>query len=224
MEEISIKKLYLIVFSTGAVIMILELIGSRILAPTLGTSIFIWTSLIGIILGAMSLGYFLGGKLADKNPNVETFSLIIFASGILIFFIIIIKTSVLEFSVFLGMKNGAIFSAIALFALPAVLLGTVSPYAARMAIKEVESSGRTMGNLYAISTFGSIVGTFLAGFYLIPNFGSTNILYTLAFLLFFISIFSYYNKIRTIKILASFLFLFGFSLIVSAMEKEEFII
>ena len=108
MKEIPIKKLYLIVFSTGAVIMILELIGSRILAPTLGTSIFIWTSLIGIILGAMSLGYFLGGKLADRNPSAEIFSLIIFFSGILIFFIIIIKTSVLEFSVLLGMKNGAV--------------------------------------------------------------------------------------------------------------------
>ncbi|MCK5084183.1 MAG: fused MFS/spermidine synthase [Candidatus Pacebacteria bacterium] len=223
MQEISIKKLYLIVFSTGAVVMILELIGSRILAPALGTSIFIWTSLLGIILGAMSLGYFLGGKLADQNPNVKFFSLIIFTSGVLMFFIIIIKTSVLEFSVLLGMKNGAIFSAITLFALPAVLLGAVSPYAARMAIKEVESSGRTMGNLYAVSTFGSIIGTFLAGFYLIPNFGSTSTLYALAFLLLFISIFSYYDRIRTIGMLASFLFLFGFSLIVSAIEKEEFI-
>ena len=223
MKEIPIKKLYLIVFSTGAVIMILELIGSRILAPTLGTSIFIWTSLIGIILGAMSLGYFLGGKLADKNPSAEIFSLIIFASGILVFFIIIIKTSVLEFSVLLGMKNGAVFSAIVLFALPAVLLGTISPFAARMAMKEVESSGKTMGNLYAISTFGSIVGTFLAGFYLIPNLGSTNILYALAFLLFFISIFSYYNKTRIIKMVAVFLFLFGFSLTVNAIEKKDFI-
>ena len=141
--------------------MILELIGSRILAPTLGTSIFIWTSLIGIILGAMSLGYFLGGKLADKNPTAEIFSLIIFTSGILVFFIVIIKTSVLEFSVFLGMKNGAIFSAIVLFALPAVLLGTVSPFAARMAMKEVESSGKTMGNLYAVSTFGSFNSSLL---------------------------------------------------------------
>ncbi len=224
MQEISTRKLYLIVFSTGAVIMILELIGSRILAPALGTSIFIWTSLIGIILGAMSLGYFLGGKLADKNPSVKIFSLIIFTSGLLVFFIIIMKTSVLELSVFLGIKNGAVFSAVVLFALPAVLLGAVSPYAARMAMKKVESSGRTVGNLYAVSTFGSIVGTFLAGFYLIPNFGSTNILYALSFLLFFISVLSYHSKIRTMKMLAGFLILFGFSLIVSATEKEDFIV
>lgn len=203
--------------------MILELIGSRILAPTLGTSIFIWTSLIGIILGAMSLGYFLGGKLADRNPSAEIFSIIIFVSGVFIFLIIIIKTSVLEFSVFLGMKNGAIFSAIILFAIPAVLLGTISPFAARMAMKEVKSSGKTMGNLYAISTFGSIVGTFLAGFYLIPNLGSTNILYALAFLLFFISVFSYYDKTRIIKMVAIFLFLFGFSLTVNAIEKKNLI-
>ncbi|MCK4525408.1 MAG: fused MFS/spermidine synthase, partial [Candidatus Andersenbacteria bacterium] len=78
-------------------------------------------------------------------------------------------------------------------------------------------------NLYAVSTFGSIIGTFLAGFYLIPNLGSTNILYALAFLLFFISIFSYYEKVRIIKMFAIFLFLFGFSLTVDAIEREELI-
>ena len=146
----SIKRLYLIVFVTGAVIMIMELVGSRILAPILGTSIFIWTSLIGIVLGSMSVGYYLGGRIADKNPSVKNLSAIIFISGLSMFAIIIIKDSVLAFSLLFGVKNGAIVAAVILFALPSVMLGMVSPYAVRMAVKHIESSGSTVGNLYAV--------------------------------------------------------------------------
>ena len=76
--------LEIIVFVIGAVVMILELVGSRVLAPYLGTSIFVWTSLIGIILGSLSLGYWWGGKMADKNPNYRAFSLIILAAAIFV--------------------------------------------------------------------------------------------------------------------------------------------
>jgi spermidine synthase len=224
MQEISIKKLYLTVFSTGAMVMILELIGSRILAPTLGTSIFIWTSLIGIILGAMSLGYYLGGKLADKNPNLKTFSSLIFNAGLFTFFILISKDIVLEISLFFGLKAGAIFAASILFVLPGILLGAVSPYAVRLAIRKVENSGNIVGNLYAISTFGSIVGTFLAGFYLIPNFGSVNILYGLAIMLMLLSLFIYNQKERIIQTTLGLIFLFGSSLVSSAMTQNNFIV
>ncbi len=219
----SIKKLYLIVFTTGAVIMIMELIGSRILAPILGTSIFIWTSLIGIVLGSMSIGYYLGGKIADKNPSVKNLSLIIFISGLLMFIIIIIKSSVLEFSLLFGIKNGAIISATILFALPSIMLGMVSPYAVRMAMKQVENSGSTVGNLYAVSTFGSIVGTFLTGFYLIPNFGSTNILYGLSLILFIISAISYYRKNVFIKMSVCFIIFLSIALISNATDKNEYV-
>lgn len=223
MQEISIKKLYLTVFLTGAIVMILELIGSRILAPTLGTSIFIWTSLIGIILGAMSLGYYLGGKLADKNPNLKTFSSLIFIAGLFTFFILIAKNIVLEISLFFGLKIGAVFAASVLFAAPGVLLGAVSPYAVRLAIEKVENSGNTVGNLYAISTFGSIMGTFLAGFYLIPNFGSANILYGLAITLMLLSLSIYNKKERVAQAALGSLFLLGSGLVSSAMTQNNFI-
>lgn len=224
MQEISIKKLHLIVFLTGAIVMVLELIGSRILAPTLGTSIFIWTSLIGIILGAMSLGYYLGGKLADKNPNLKTFSNLIFIAGLFTFFILISKNIVLEISLFFGLKIGAVFAASVLFVAPGVLLGAVSPYAVRLAIEKVENSGNTVGNLYAVSTFGSIIGTFLAGFYLIPNFGSANILYGLAIMLMLLSLSVYNKKERVIQAALGSLFLFGSSLVFSAMTQDNFIV
>lgn len=223
MQKIADKKLYLIVFLTGAIVMVLELIGSRLMAPVLGTSIFVWTSLIGIILGAMSLGYYLGGKLADKNPTTKVFSSIVLAAGIFVFLIIIFKNPILDLSMFFGLKAGSVFAAIFLFAIPAVFLGAVSPYAVRLSMKEIESSGNTVGNLYAISTFGSIFGTFLTGFYLIPHFGSTNILYALAIMLFLISLYIYNNKTRTVPIAVSLFTLFGLSLVSSAMDKNEFL-
>lgn len=189
-----LKKLYLVVFLTGAIVMILEMIGSRILAPSLGTSTYVWASIIGVILGAMSLGYYYGGKIADIDPNWQTFSRIIFASGFCVFLIIIFKQNILDLSTFFGIKSGSVFASTLLFAVPSFLLGMVSPYAVRLAMENVETSGRTVGNLYAVSTFGSIVGTFAAGFVLIPHFGNVNILFGLAFALFAIGFFCYSGK------------------------------
>ncbi len=177
--------LEVIVFVCGAVVMILEMVGSRVLAPYLGTSIVVWTSLIGIILGSLSLGYWWGGRLADVQPNRRMLSKIILMSAAFVAFIAILKTAVLSFlqqqdlNIHLGSSTATLF----LFAPPSVLLGMVSPYAVRLKMTEVAESGKTVGNLYAISTVGSIFGTFLAGFFLIAHFGSTNILIVLALVL-----------------------------------------
>lgn len=222
--DISNKRLYVIVFFTGAIVMILELVGSRILAPTLGTSIYVWTSLIGIILGAMSLGYYLGGRLSDKDPNIRTFSNLLLASGLFVFFIIIMKKPILEASVYFELKYAAIFAAIVLFAVPGILLGAISPYSVRLALKNIETSGNTVGNLYAISTFGSIIGTFSAGFYLIPSFGSTNILYGLAIGLFIISLIANSKKDKAFRSLIVFLALIGVSAAVDASETTRYLV
>lgn len=187
--------LELIVFIVGAVVMVLELVGSRVLAPYLGTSIFVWTSLIGIILGSLSLGYWWGGKIADKNPNYRTFSLIMFAAAIFIGLDTFLK------SILLGLLYGynsdirveAIFAALVLFAPASVLLGMVSPYAVKLKIKDINSSGSTVGNLYAISTIGSITGTFLAGFFLISYLSNTKLLFLLSATLMLSSLISYRN-------------------------------
>lgn len=197
-------KLEIIAFVGGAVVMILELVGSRILAPYLGTSIIVWTSLIGIILASLSLGYWWGGKLADKNPSYKTFSFIILISGLLIAAVALIKTPFLFFlqKNLEDLRIGSVFATLVLFAPPSATLGMISPYAIRLKIKSLKKSGETAGAIYAVSTAGSILGTFLAGFYLIATFGSTKILYILSATLILTSLFAYKNvKMRKVTLL-----------------------
>jgi spermidine synthase len=179
-------RLEIIVFITGAVVMALELVGSRIVAPYIGTSIYVWTSLIGVILASLSLGYYWGGRLADKKPDYRTFSLLILSSAILTGIIGIVKNPVLDgvSRFFPDIRISAVVSATVLFAPASVLLGTISPYAIRLRMETLERSGATVGRLYAISTVGSIIGTFAAGFFLISFLGSRNILIVLSLTLF----------------------------------------
>lgn len=195
-EKFKISPLEIIIFTSGTVVMILELIGSRILAPYLGTSIFVWTSLIGIILGALSLGYYLGGRFSANNPQIKFLTRILFLAGIAILLITLIKEPILILSMELGVKLGAVVATLALFTLPSIILGMVSPYAIRLKIKNVENAGGVAGNLYALSTIGSIFGTFLAGFYLIPAFGSTQILFGLSFVLILASLLGGKKKLK----------------------------
>lgn len=170
--------------------MIYEIAGSRVLGPYLGTSIFIWTSLIGIILGSLSIGYWLGGRLADKNPTFRALARIILLAA----FFILLTTLLKEFflahlpRIISGLKWQSVIASIILFAPASIFLGMVSPYSVRLKIKALQTSGTTVGNLYAISTVGSIAGTFAAGFFLIPWLGTTNILFTITVLLALLSI------------------------------------
>jgi spermidine synthase len=177
--------LELIVFVCGAVVMILEMVGSRILAPYLGSSIIVWSSLIGVVLGCLSLGYWWGGRLADRNPSYRNLSRIILLAAFFTAAIAFSKTFILEYlqSYAGSIHLGSLLATIILFAPPSTLLGMVSPYAVRLKIRDLREAGKTVGGLYAISTLGSILGTFLAGFVLIAFFGSTKILLILSFLL-----------------------------------------
>lgn len=174
--------LEIIVFLSGAIVMVLELVGSRILAPFFGTSIFVWTSLIGIILGCLSVGYLVGGKLADRDANYRTFAAILFFAALFTLAAGITSSPVLVLiqKTIHDIRLGTIAGALLLFGAPGILLGMVSPYAVRLKIENVETSGATIGRIYALSTIGSITGTFAAGFFLIALIGSTKILLVLA--------------------------------------------
>jgi spermidine synthase len=178
--------LELVVFVSGSLVMIYEIIGSRILAPYIGTSTYIWTSLIGVILGSLSLGYWFGGKMADKQPNLRVLSSVMFIGGAILSVTIIIQNIILSlvasFPIRLELK--AVIAACILFAPASVLFGFVTPYAIRLKMQSVENAGKTVGRLYALSTVGSIFGTFLAGFILLPFLGSSRTMYILAGLMF----------------------------------------
>jgi spermidine synthase len=178
------------VFVCGALVMIYEIIGSRIIAPFLGASTYVWTSLIGVILGALSLGYWLGGKTADSRPHVRVLAGAIFAAGGLVGLTILFKdialTMISQAPVWLEVRT--FLAALVLFAPASVALGFVIPYATKLRLGSLQDSGKTVGRLYALSTIGSIAGTFLAGFVLIPFIGSVRTLYLIAVVLFGLAI------------------------------------
>jgi len=173
--------LHCCIFLCGAALMIIELTGSRILAPFLGTSLVVWTSLIGIILASLSLGAWWGGLLADRRPEPRLLGRIVLLAAWATAAIGLSKTWVLEaLQNTGGLHAVAIAATVILFAPASVLLGMVTPFAVRLCLHDREQSGRIAGTLYAVSTIGSIVGTFLAGFVLIAWVGSTAILFITA--------------------------------------------
>src|SRR3990167_468595 len=143
--------LELIVFICGAQVMILEMVGSRVLAPYLGTSLFVWTSLIGVILGCLSLGYYQGGKLADKKGNYKVLSLIIFLAALAVGILSLSKEPVLFYLQrnLTDIRLAASLATTILFGPASILLGMVLPLASKLKIKSLESSGTTVGTLYA---------------------------------------------------------------------------
>jgi spermidine synthase len=165
--------LEVIVFTSGGVLLALEIIASRVLAPFFGNSIYVWGSLIGVFLAALSVGYAVGGRLADKYPSPSLFAGIVFLAGLLTVPIPVIAGPVLDAiaRADFGPQLNPLMGALALFVVPSIVMGMVSPFAVRLKARAVGTMGQTAGNLYAISTVGSIVGTLVASFVLINFMG-----------------------------------------------------
>lgn len=178
------------VFVCGALVMIYEIIGSRLLSPFVGTSTYVWTSLIGVILASLSLGYWLGGKWADRVPDVKILAFVIFLAGGFISATVLFKEIILSFisAAPVGLEIKSLIASIFLFAPASVCLGFVTPYAVKLKLHALSDAGKTVGRLYALSTVGSILGTFAAGFFLVPFVGSVRTLYIIAATLIAISI------------------------------------
>jgi len=163
----------IIVFLCGAMVMSFEILGSRVLAPNFGNSIFVWGSLISIFLAGLSAGYYWGGKVADIHPSTKKLAFIIFAPGILFITFPLYSTGISDwiFMQDLGIRMSPLMASMLLFFIPSVFLGAVSPYTAKLMISSLHTSGSTIGTLYALSTLGSIVGTLVTSFYLITVAG-----------------------------------------------------
>src|SRR5215472_3661217 len=183
-----------LVFVAGACSLAVELSASRLLAPYFGTSLFVWANLIGLILLYLTIGYYLGGRIADRYPRPEVLYTLTIIAAFLISLIPFLSKPILQWSqssfatYSVGVFYGSLLSVILLFAVPMILLGCVSPFAIRLRIQRLGKSGRTAGQLYAISTAGSILGTFLPVLYLIPTIGTYRTFLTIAISLLLVSI------------------------------------
>lgn len=175
--------LTLTVFLSGAVLMALEMVGSRILAPTFGSSIYIWGSLIVVVMAALTIGYYVGGRIADRFPDLAALGVILALAGVFIGFLPFWTGRVNSLCGRLEPRVGSLLAATAFFFLPGILLAMVSPYAVKLAGRNLDKLGNTAGRLSAISSVGSVVGTLVTSFYLIPLTGVRNIVHTLGLIL-----------------------------------------
>jgi spermidine synthase len=174
----STRALGALVFGAGIGSLATEIAASRLLAPYFGSSTIVWANLIGLILAALSLGYWLGGRVADRHPTRSVLGFVVLAAGLSIAAIPFVSRPFLDLTVkgldeaSLGAVVGSFFSVLCLFAPPVVLLGMVSPFAVRLAVSRLETAGAVAGRLYALSTMGSLLGTFLPALVLIPAIGT----------------------------------------------------
>jgi spermidine synthase len=170
--------LYVLVFVVGISTLGAEIAAARLMAPFFGASTIVWANTIGVVLVALSIGYWLGGRLGDRYPNVRSLCLTVMLAALLLALVPLVAQPFFDLSVDAldeieaGAFVGSLFAVLVLIAIPVGLAGTCSPWAIRLSVPDVEHSGRVAGRLYAISTVGSLLGTMLAALVLIPFVGT----------------------------------------------------
>lgn len=181
---------------TGASVMMVELLGTRVIGPFYGVSLIVWSSLLAVTLLALAFGYHVGGIFADRGDRLRL-PHALFLAAVLVGVIPGLAEPVQLAFDGLGLRWGALSSAFVLFTPSLFFLGMAGPFVIRMATQRIENVGSTAGSVYAISTFGSVVGTLFLGFYLLPMFGTYAILYTICIVLVLLSVgLAQYEKSR----------------------------
>ena len=186
--------LLLTVFISGMTTLGVELSASRLLDPFFGNSLVIWAAIIGLMLLYLTAGYFIGGRWADRDPRSSTLFQITAWGAFLVGIIPFVAAPVLRWSVQgmaqfnAGILVGTLIGVLVLFSLPITLLGTVSPFAIRLALQDIQRGGQVAGSVYAVSTLGSLVGTFLPVLILIPRIGTRLTFFTFAIVLLLVSL------------------------------------
>ncbi len=196
--------LYATAFFCGMSVMAVELSASRLLAPYFGTSSIIWTIIIGLIMISLSIGNVLGGRSADKHGNISKLFSYVWIAAIWIAVIPLVGKYIVAFSVFVMMwilpnnllVAGSAFSCLVVFSFPLVLLGMATPYLVKLGITDMENSGKTAGEIYASSTIGSIIGTFVPTFFTIPYIGTQKTFLVFSLVLILICLY-YFITIKT---------------------------
>jgi spermidine synthase len=204
------KLLYTTVFFSGLVSLAVEMTASRLLGNFFGTSNLVWASIIGLILIYLTVGYFLGGWWSDRSPHFSTFFRVLVWGAFTVGLIPLISRPILRlasdaFSQYqLGILFGSFAAVMVLFSIPVTLLGTASPFAIRLAIEDTAQAGKVSGRIYAISTLGSFIGTFLPTLILIPWIGTYRTFLVISALLLIVA---FYGVWRTINFTAVLVYL-----------------
>lgn len=169
----------IVAFTASFCTLVIELVAGRVLAPYVGVSLYTWTSIIGVVLAGISGGAYAGGWLADRRPRESTLGWLLLASGIAAICIAPATTFLAseqglltQFGIATTLLHRVVLLSFTLFFLPAFFLGMISPVAVKLAVRDMETAGSVVGRIYALSTLGSILGTFVTGFWLVARFGT----------------------------------------------------
>jgi spermidine synthase len=178
MSIASNRFLFVFVFVVGTGSLGVEIAAARLMAPFFGASTIVWANTIGVVLVALSVGYWLGGRIADRHPHLRGMSSMVMVAAALLAIVPFIARPLFDVSVealdsvSAGAFVGSLFGVLFLIAIPVILLGAAAPYAIRLAVPDVEHSGSVSGRLYAVSTAGSLLGTWISALVLIPLVGT----------------------------------------------------
>jgi MFS family permease len=177
--------IYFLAFSSGFSIMCIELLAGRILAPFFGSSVHIWGSIITVFMLSLSFGYLLGGKLSTHSASLNRYGAIFIIAGLTLLPIVTSSEWLME-SIFLAVEDsryGSLLASTALFFIPTIILGMLSPYSVRLLVKNSNESGQVAGKLYFVSTLGSAIGTIITSFYLVLWFDINTIVLSVSLVL-----------------------------------------
>ena len=183
-----------VVFAAGAASLAVEICASRLLAPYFGNSTVVWANVIGLILVYLSVGYWLGGRIADRHPRPQVLGLLLVISALATAALPFVARPFLDLALrglnalSVGAVAGSFFATLLLFSVPVSLMGMASPFALRLSIREVERAGRTSGRLSALATVGAIFGTFSSALLLIPAIGTQRTMLAAALLIAIVSL------------------------------------
>ena len=208
-----VVKANIVVFIASFCTLVIELVAGRIMAPYVGVSLYTWTSIIGVVLAGISIGAYLGGRIADRYPRSSTLGWLLFLSGLGAFSISPLTNLIGGAQFQTSLMTRILLVTTIIFFVPSCLLGMISPVVVKLTLNNLEKTGNVVGKIYAFSTLGSILGTFATGFYLISWMGTRYILLTMGIIL-ILSAFIFGGFFRSKKTLALFfLFLFLFALL-----------
>ena len=165
-------------FGGGFVIMSLELLGGRLLAPWFGGSIHVWGSIITVFMVSLAAGYLIGGRLSLRRPSLDKLAGAFLCAAVLLYPLVHLAEPAMRwiFDAIEDPRYGSLAASLVLFAPPTVLLGMISPYAVRLLVRTAPESGRVAGTLYFVSTLGSAAGTLGTSFYFVLWFDVDTIL------------------------------------------------